>query len=433
MLAPYPSLEPLKIPKKRKSPGNPNPDSEVIALSPKTLMTANRFVCDICKKGFQRDQNLQLHRRGHNLPWKLKLKDKNESTRKKVYVCPVSNCIHHDPLKALGDLTGIKKHFSRKHGEKQFQCEKCPKSYAVLSDLKAHSKVCGTKEYACQCGSIFARKDSFNSHRAFCDALIEEGVKIPYSFTKYNNSSDLQISPPPPPPQPPSSDFYIPNFSTPPALDNQQVSPQQPHIFHTSSWVNPTPRQNPNHNPIPSNHNHNSPIFSCPKNNSPIFSNSNTDNSIFSKPITNHPIFLNPDTNNPIFSNPNHIVSNTNPVLSNTFLSLFQQVQPSLTSPFTHHTQVTTTSSSGPAGDHIIGHVVSSQSFTQEYPNPAKWQNSDPWTRDFMGLTRGSMNNVDDMLPFTRTVEFPDRDRFFLNTNRAGFGYYENWGGHGNS
>ncbi|KAE8708706.1 hypothetical protein F3Y22_tig00110332pilonHSYRG00021 [Hibiscus syriacus] len=42
------------------------------SMSPKTLMATNRFVCDICNKGFQRDQNLQLHRRGHNLPWKLK-------------------------------------------------------------------------------------------------------------------------------------------------------------------------------------------------------------------------------------------------------------------------------------------------------------------------------------------------------------------------
>ncbi|KAL1342156.1 hypothetical protein AAHE18_09G138400 [Arachis hypogaea] len=39
-------------------------------------MAKNRFVCEICKKGFQRDQNLQLHRRGHNLPWKLRQREK---------------------------------------------------------------------------------------------------------------------------------------------------------------------------------------------------------------------------------------------------------------------------------------------------------------------------------------------------------------------
>ncbi|KAL6982877.1 Protein indeterminate-domain 7 [Sarracenia purpurea var. burkii] len=55
--------------KKRSLPENPDPDAEVIALSPKAPMATNRFVCEICNKGFQRDQNLQLHRRGHNLPW----------------------------------------------------------------------------------------------------------------------------------------------------------------------------------------------------------------------------------------------------------------------------------------------------------------------------------------------------------------------------
>ena len=61
---------------------------------------------------------------------------------------------HHDPARALGDLTGIKKHFARKHGEKKFGCTRCHKRYAVLY-LKAHSKICGTKEYKCECGTTF--------------------------------------------------------------------------------------------------------------------------------------------------------------------------------------------------------------------------------------------------------------------------------------
>lgn len=134
-----------------------DPSAEVIALSPKTLMATNRFVCEICNKGFQRDQNLQLHRRGHNLPWKLKQRMSSEMTKKRVYVCPEPSCIHHNPARALGDLTGIKKHYSRKHGEKKWKCDKCSKKYAVQSDWKAHAKVCGTKEYTCDCGTIFSR------------------------------------------------------------------------------------------------------------------------------------------------------------------------------------------------------------------------------------------------------------------------------------
>ncbi|KAK6919127.1 hypothetical protein RJ641_017549 [Dillenia turbinata] len=168
---------PPPIKKKRNLPGTPDPEAEVIALSPKTLMATNRFLCEICGKGFQRDQNLQLHRRGHNLPWKLKQRTGKEP-KKRVYVCPEKSCVHNHPSRALGDLTGIKKHFCRKHGEKKWKCEKCSKRYAVQSDWKAHSKTCGTREYKCDCGTLFSRRDSFITHRAFCDALAEETARI---------------------------------------------------------------------------------------------------------------------------------------------------------------------------------------------------------------------------------------------------------------
>ncbi|XP_010907204.1 protein indeterminate-domain 7 [Elaeis guineensis] len=172
----FASINPNPVKKKRSLPGNPDPAAEVIALSPKTLMATNRFVCEICNKGFQRDQNLQLHRRGHNLPWKLKQRT-NKEVRKKVYICPEVTCVHHDPSRALGDLTGIKKHFCRKHGEKRWKCDKCSKKYAVQSDWKAHTKICGTREYRCNCGTLFSRRDSFITHRAFCDALAEESAR----------------------------------------------------------------------------------------------------------------------------------------------------------------------------------------------------------------------------------------------------------------
>ncbi|XP_024026361.1 protein indeterminate-domain 9 [Morus notabilis] len=176
---PNPNSNPSSANKKKRSlPGNPDPDAEVVALSPKSLMATNRFICEICNKGFQRDQNLQLHRRGHNLPWKLRQRSNKDVIRKKVYVCPEKSCVHHDPSRALGDLTGIKKHYSRKHGEKKWKCEKCSKKYAVQSDWKAHSKICGTREYKCDCGTLFSRKDSFITHRAFCDALAEENARF---------------------------------------------------------------------------------------------------------------------------------------------------------------------------------------------------------------------------------------------------------------
>ncbi|KAJ3680391.1 hypothetical protein LUZ60_016669 [Juncus effusus] len=188
------------IKKKRNLPGNPSkyPDAEVIALSPRTLMATNRFVCEVCNKGFQREQNLQLHRRGHNLPWKLKQKNPKDIVRRKVYLCPEPTCVHHDPSRALGDLTGIKKHFCRKHGEKKWKCDKCSKRYAVQSDWKAHSKICGTREYRCDCGTLFSRRDSFITHRAFCDALAQESARLPSGLSTmgshlYGNNGNMTL------------------------------------------------------------------------------------------------------------------------------------------------------------------------------------------------------------------------------------------------
>ncbi|KAL6846394.1 hypothetical protein ACP4OV_023842 [Aristida adscensionis] len=156
--------------KKRNPPGNPSPDAEVVALSPRTLLATNRVVCDICHKGFQREQNLQLHLRGHNMPWKLKPKNPGEA-RRRVYVCPELSCVHHNPSRALGDLTGIKKHYCRKHGEKRLTCANCNKRYAVESDWKAHIKTCGSREYRCDCGQLFCRKDAYRSHCLYCHAV----------------------------------------------------------------------------------------------------------------------------------------------------------------------------------------------------------------------------------------------------------------------
>ncbi|KAK4267302.1 hypothetical protein QN277_024100 [Acacia crassicarpa] len=228
------STQPQK--KRRNLPGNPDPDAEVIALSPKSLLATNRFICEICNKGFQRDQNLQLHRRGHNLPWKLKQRT-NKEVRKKVYVCPEPTCVHHDPARALGDLTGIKKHFCRKHGEKKWKCDKCSKRYAVQSDWKAHSKTCGKREYRCDCGTLFSRRDSFITHRAFCDALADESAR----------TNPLLHHPQPPPIISSSSPApsHILNLQTHQDLHSLQLKKehhhQQQQSFNLPPWLAPGP------------------------------------------------------------------------------------------------------------------------------------------------------------------------------------------------
>ncbi|KAK1263963.1 Zinc finger protein MAGPIE [Acorus gramineus] len=189
--------------RKRRPAGTPDPGAEVISLSPKTLMESDRYVCEICNQGFQRDQNLQMHRRRHKVPWKL-LKRETAEVRKRVFVCPEPTCLHHDPCHALGDLVGIKKHFRRKHSNhKQWVCDRCSKGYAVQSDYKAHLKTCGTRGHSCDCGRVFSRVESFIEHQDACTAGRVHSLQPQPSACLSRTAST---------PSPPSSDT---NFTPP--------------------------------------------------------------------------------------------------------------------------------------------------------------------------------------------------------------------------
>lgn len=375
-----------KTKKKRNLPGNPDPDAEVIALSPKTLMAANRFVCEICNKGFQRDQNLQLHRRGHNLPWKLKQRNSKEN-RKRAYVCPEPTCLHHHPSRALGDLTGIKKHFCRKHGEKKWKCDKCSKIYAVQSDWKAHSKTCGTREYRCDCGTLFSRKDSFITHRAFCDALAEESARL--------SAATNSIMPP------------NPNFTTQPYLFNSQnllapptVLPFSSHNRHfRNQW-----EQNPNPN---LSHAENQVHIKHESLHIPLSSPLYQDRSLITSPFGDFQ------------------VSTALPPLSATAL-----LQKAAT-----------------MGASVGGHVGSTMAHLDMHAASAWQKTSDGLTRDFLGLTGeqcgndgggssggvGGNGNVRELLPFTGAVKFSayDRDHNSL-LKHHGFGFTETCSGWSN-
>ncbi|KAF5445576.1 hypothetical protein F2P56_034620 [Juglans regia] len=210
--------------RKRRPAGTPDPDAEVVSLSPKTLLESDRYVCEICNQGFQRDQNLQMHRRRHKVPWKL-LKRENPVVRKRVFVCPEPSCLHHDPCHALGDLVGIKKHFRRKHSnQKQWVCDKCSKGYAVQSDYKAHLKTCGTRGHSCDCGRVFSRVESFIEHQDACSLghLRPEPVQalqpacLSRTASSPSPSSETNFSTGPwptlvvPKPKPPDTTFFNP-------------------------------------------------------------------------------------------------------------------------------------------------------------------------------------------------------------------------------
>ncbi|KAF0913425.1 hypothetical protein E2562_022210 [Oryza meyeriana var. granulata] len=218
--------QPSPAKRKRRPPGTPDPDAEVVALSPRTLLESDRYVCEICGQGFQREQNLQMHRRRHKVPWRLvkrpaaaavggeeggawsrtgTCREAGEAARKRVFVCPEPSCLHHDPAHALGDLVGIKKHFRRKHGgRRQWVCARCAKGYAVQSDYKAHLKTCGTRGHSCDCGRVFSRVESFIEHQDACNSGRVRGEVVPVATTlPVIRPAALRHHPTPPLPPPP--------------------------------------------------------------------------------------------------------------------------------------------------------------------------------------------------------------------------------------
>ncbi|CAH9095910.1 unnamed protein product [Cuscuta epithymum] len=224
----------VSLPKRKRRPaGTPDPDAEVISLSPKTLLESDRFVCEFCNQGFQREQNLQMHRRRHKVPWEV-LKRPPEmplaaTTRKRVYVCPEPTCLHHDPKHALGDLVGIKKHYRRKHSDnKQWVCDKCSKGYAVQSDYKAHIKTCGTRGHCCDCGLVFSRVESFIEHQDACEV-------------KRNNGTDTQ----PPPLQQAICSSTTPSTTTTAHSSDTNFSTVAPFTISLAT-ISPSPIEPPN-------------------------------------------------------------------------------------------------------------------------------------------------------------------------------------------
>ncbi|XVF32506.1 hypothetical protein REPUB_Repub17cG0088800 [Reevesia pubescens] len=400
-----PQQQPQKIKKKRSLPGNPDPDAEVIALSPKTLLATNRFVCEICNKGFQRDQNLQLHRRGHNLPWKLKQRNGKE-IKKRAYVCPEPTCVHHHPSRALGDLTGIKKHYCRKHGEKKWKCEKCSKIYAVQSDWKAHSKTCGTREYRCDCGTLFSRKDSFITHRAFCDALAKESARL--SANQLASTAAVAATNPA---------FHHLTSQTNP--NPSTLFPFQNHIS-LNPWLDPTHQTsnpNPNNNPLhvkPESHHFAASFFQEPA--PPPLP---PPKALITSPFQNLHFSNNPSSN--------VATSGATPHLSATAL-----LQKAATVGATA-TQINNNMASHVSPDYL-GFAAG---------NLATWQKSrDRFTRDFLGLTgdhhhhhhhgaggvNGNVNvsmNVRDMLTYAEGVQLQQFERDHSLLKPHGFGFVE--------
>lgn len=129
-----------------------------------------------CGEIFQNQSNLNFHlEKVHRVKLNKKTNEllitRARSKSQKIlencnckYYCPIPMCkFYYDSEKYLPTFHSLKNHFIRIHGEKNYACKKCSRSFSIKSEMERHEENCGIV-FKCSCGCPYASRLSLLKH-----------------------------------------------------------------------------------------------------------------------------------------------------------------------------------------------------------------------------------------------------------------------------
>ena len=134
-----------------------------------------RFRCQYCPKSYNTYNGRYKHEHKHfELPYcchycsmrflfpGLREKHERQHTQKGLLPCTWPQC-----KQMLSCKDALRQHINT-HTEERHKCEKCPKDFNTLSNLRQHEKGAHGEGYISQCGAAFDWSDSRNEHQVNC-------------------------------------------------------------------------------------------------------------------------------------------------------------------------------------------------------------------------------------------------------------------------
>ncbi|KAL6434678.1 hypothetical protein ACFW04_006188 [Cataglyphis niger] len=160
---------------------------KTICPSPEELsVIINNVRCEQCNLVFANVSRYRLHDLKVHQRKKLD-KVAKENVR---YHCPVQSCVYAvNSQRYFSSMKYLKQHYLKVHAEKNYACDRCGKSFSIVSAKEGHMRVCGV-EFKCSCSKIYTTYEALLTHAKRSLHTITEKYK---NSLRRNNSKTIQI------------------------------------------------------------------------------------------------------------------------------------------------------------------------------------------------------------------------------------------------